>query len=92
VIGGTSLFGGAGSVFGTAVGLSIPAVLQDGFVIVGVQPFWQLVAVGVILILAVYIDQRRRLAATSGDGSGRGRTRGAAKTAAANDVAHQHTE
>ena len=59
VIGGTSLFGGIGSMFGTAVGLSIPAVLQDGFVIVGVQPFWQQVAVGAILIVAVYIDQRR---------------------------------
>jgi ribose transport system permease protein len=80
VIGGTSLFGGMGSVFGTAVGLSIPAVLQDGFVIVGVQPFWQYVAVGVILILAVFIDQRRRRAAVRGGESRRGRTRGAAKT------------
>ena len=63
VIGGTSLFGGIGSMFGTAVGLSIPAVLQNGFVIVGVQPYWQYVAVGVIVILAVFIDQRRRLSA-----------------------------
>lgn len=60
VIGGTSLFGGVGSMFGTAVGLSIPAVLQNGFVIIGVQPYWQYVAVGVIVILAVFIDQRRR--------------------------------
>ena len=38
----------------------IPAVLQNGFVIVGVQPFWQQVAVGAVLIVAVYLDQLRR--------------------------------
>jgi ribose transport system permease protein len=68
VIGGTSLFGGVGTIFGTVVGLFIPAVLQNGFVIVGVQPFWQQVAVGFVLIIAVYIDQRRRLAAARGTG------------------------
>ncbi|MBO0851789.1 MAG: ABC transporter permease, partial [Pseudonocardia sp.] len=46
VIGGTSLFGGAGSVFGTVIGLFIPSTLQNGFVILGVQPFWQQVVVG----------------------------------------------
>ncbi|MFB9375350.1 ABC transporter permease [Kineococcus gynurae] len=69
VIGGTSLFGGYGTIFGTVVGLFIPAVLQNGFVIVGVQAFWQQVAVGVVLIAAVYIDQRRRAAAARGGGS-----------------------
>lgn len=64
VIGGTSLFGGIGTIFGTVVGLFIPATLQNGFVIVGVQPFWQQVAVGVVLVVAVYIDQQRRAAAT----------------------------
>ena len=63
VIGGTSLFGGVGTILGTVVGLFIPAVLQNGFVITGVQPFWQQVAVGVVLITAVYIDQVRRAAA-----------------------------
>ena len=66
VIGGTSLFGGVGTIFGTVIGLFIPAVLQNGFVIVGVQPFWQQVAVGAVLIAAVYIDQRRRAAAARG--------------------------
>lgn len=66
VIGGTSLFGGLGTIFGTAVGLCIPAILQNGFVIIGVQPFWQQVAVGVVLVAAVYIDQRRRAAAARG--------------------------
>ena len=37
---------GLGTIFGTVVGLFIPAVLQNGFVIVGVQPFWEQVAVG----------------------------------------------
>ena len=60
VIGGTSLFGGIGSIVGSVVGTFIPAVLRNGFVIHGVQPFWQEVAIGVVLILAVFIDQRRR--------------------------------
>ena len=63
VIGGTSIFGGFGTIFGTIVGLFIPAVLQSGFVIIGVQPFWQGVAVGSVLIAAVYVDQSRRAAA-----------------------------
>ena len=60
VIGGTSLFGGVGTMLGTLVGVFIPAVLRNGFVIVGVQPFWQQVAVGAVLIVAVYFDQLRR--------------------------------
>src|SRR3954451_18812532 len=60
VIGGTSLIGGVGAIAGTVVGVFIPAVLQNGFVIVGVQPFWQQVAVGAVLIIAVYLDQLRR--------------------------------
>jgi ribose transport system permease protein len=60
VIGGTSLFGGVGTILGTVVGVFIPAVLRNGFVIVGVQPFWQQVAVGAVLIIAVYLDQLRR--------------------------------
>jgi ribose transport system permease protein len=60
VIGGTSLFGGIGSILGTFFGVFIPVVLQNGFVIIGVQAFWQQVAVGAVLIAAVYIDQIRR--------------------------------
>ncbi len=69
VIGGTSIFGGEGSIFGTVVGLFIPAVLQAGFVIIGVQPFWQGVAVGGVLVAAVYVDQSRRKAALRGASS-----------------------
>jgi ribose transport system permease protein len=60
VIGGTSLFGGRGSIGGTVIGALIPVVLADGFVIVGINPFWQNVAIGFVLISAVYIDQMRR--------------------------------
>ena len=60
VIGGTSLFGGIGTILGTVFGVFIPAVLENGFVIVGVEAFWQQVAVGAVLIIAVYLDQLRR--------------------------------
>ena len=60
VLGGTSLFGGIGTIGGTVVGVFIPAVLGNGFVITGVQPFWQQIAVGAVLIVAVYLDQLRR--------------------------------
>ncbi|HEX4362745.1 MAG TPA: ABC transporter permease [Pseudonocardia sp.] len=66
VIGGTSLFGGVGSIFGTVIGLFIPSVLQNGFVILGVQSFWQQVVVGAVLIAAVFVDQARRAAALRG--------------------------
>jgi ribose transport system permease protein len=62
VLGGTSLFGGVGTMFGTVVGIFIPAVLESGFVIMGIQTFWQDVAVGAVLIVAVYLDQLRRRA------------------------------
>jgi ribose transport system permease protein len=60
VIGGTSLFGGVGTIIGTVVGAFIPTVLQNGFVINGIDPFWQEVLVGATIIVAVYIDQVRR--------------------------------
>jgi ribose transport system permease protein len=66
VIGGTSLFGGVGTIIGTVVGVFIPAVLQNGFIILGIQPYWQEVAVGGVLIVAVYLDQLRRRAREQG--------------------------
>jgi len=60
VLGGTSLFGGIGSIVGTVVGMFIPSVLQNGFIVTNVEPFWQEVAIGFILIAAVYIDQLKR--------------------------------
>ncbi len=57
VIGGASLSGGRGSVFNTIIGSFIISVLRVGLVNIGVHPYWQMVAVGSILILAVYLDQ-----------------------------------
>ena len=62
VLGGTSLFGGIGSIAGTMVGVFIPIILLNGFVILGIPPFWQTVATGAVLILAVWIDQLKRRA------------------------------
>lgn len=62
VIGGTSLFGGMGSIVGSVIGTFIPTVLRNGLIIGGINPFWQQVTIGAILIVAVYIDQRRRKA------------------------------
>ena len=60
VLGGTSLFGGTGTVYGTVAGVFIPVVLAAGLVIVGLPSFWQEVAVGIVLLLAVLVDQLRR--------------------------------
>ncbi|TQS45293.1 ABC transporter permease [Cryptosporangium phraense] len=60
VLGGVSLFGGVGTIVGTTVGMFISSVLNNGLIVVDVKPFWQEVAIGFILIIAVYIDQRRR--------------------------------
>ena len=62
VIGGTSLAGGVGSVFGTIIGVFIMTVLKVGFPYIGVQSHYQLFITGIILIFAVYMDilNRRR--------------------------------
>lgn len=59
VIGGASLFGGAGTVIGTLIGALIISVLANGLVIMRVNPFWQFIAVGIVIIIAVLIDQAR---------------------------------
>ncbi len=56
-IGGASLTGGVGTIRGTAIGALIIAVIQFGLVFINVQPFWQFVAVGAVIILAVLVDQ-----------------------------------
>ena len=64
VLGGTSLFGGIGSIIGTVIGVFIPIVLLNGFVILGIPPFYQTVAIGAVLVVAVYIDQLKRRSRT----------------------------
>ena len=60
IIGGTSLFGGRASMGGAIVATFIPITLLSGFVMMGIPPFYQYMAVGGILIAAVYIDGLRR--------------------------------
>jgi ribose transport system permease protein len=60
VIGGTSLFGGEGNLFASLVGALIIATLRNGLNVLGVYAFWQQVAIGAILIAAVYLDRWRR--------------------------------
>lgn len=57
IIGGTNLFGGRGSIFGTMIGALIMGVLQNGLNLLAVQSYYQQMAIGGVLILAVYIDQ-----------------------------------
>jgi ribose transport system permease protein len=59
-LGGTSLFGGVATIIGTVIGVWIPAVLQNGFIITRIQPYWQMIAVGAVLVTAVALDQWRR--------------------------------
>jgi len=59
VIGGASLFGGRGTIQGTIIGTLVISVLVTGLVIANVQSFWQQVAVGAVLIAAVWADQLR---------------------------------
>lgn len=61
IIGGVSLFGGAGTVIGTVIGALIIAVLTTGLVMLNVEAFWQFIVVGTVVIVAVLIDQSRDL-------------------------------
>jgi ribose/xylose/arabinose/galactoside ABC-type transport system permease subunit len=60
VIGGTSLFGGRGGVFGTLIGALIIAVVSNGMVLLNVNPFWTQAVKGAIILLAVLPDSLRR--------------------------------
>jgi ribose transport system permease protein len=62
VIGGTSLSGGRGTILGTIIGAFIMSVLTNGLRIMSVQEEWKIVVTGIIIIVAVYIDNvlRRR--------------------------------
>jgi erythritol transport system permease protein len=57
VLGGTSLSGGRGSMGGTLIGAFVIGVLSDGLVMMGVSSFWQQVIKGIVIVLAVIIDQ-----------------------------------
>jgi ribose/xylose/arabinose/galactoside ABC-type transport system permease subunit len=61
IIGGVSMFGGRGNIIGTVIGALIIAILVTGLTMLQVEPFWQWIVVGIMVILAVLIDQARDL-------------------------------
>ncbi len=59
IIGGTSLFGGRGTIYGSLAGAILLTMLNNALVIAGVEFFWQLVAIGVIVVIAVTVNNVR---------------------------------
>lgn len=62
IIGGASFSGGSGSIGGTAIGVLLIAVLRNGLVLLNVPTEWQVVAIGMVIIGAVYVDVLRQRA------------------------------
>ena len=60
VLGGTSLFGGKGTIVGTVMGAFVIGFLGDGLVLVGVSTFWQLVVKGGVIVFAVVMEQAQQ--------------------------------
>lgn len=60
VIGGTSLFGGVGSIVGTSIGVIMIASINDGLILINVPDFWQQIVIGCIIIVSMVMDQLTR--------------------------------
>jgi ribose transport system permease protein len=60
VLGGASLSGGVGTIFGAFLGVLFMALLQNAMIIAGINPFWQLIVVGIVLLISVGVDQFAR--------------------------------
>jgi ribose transport system permease protein len=60
VVGGTSLSGGQGSVWGTLVGALLIAVIQNGMNLLGMESYTQKIVLGLVLLAAVLADRMRR--------------------------------
>jgi ribose transport system permease protein len=60
VVGGTSLTGGEGAIFGTLVGAFIIAVIRNGMNLMNVEPYTQKVVLGLVILGAVLLDQMKR--------------------------------
>ena len=65
IIGGTSMFGGIGTIFGTALGAILLAMITNGLIVMHLDPLVQQVAVCLVIIVAVGLDQLRRRRAAS---------------------------
>ena len=57
VLGGTSLFGGRGTIIGTLIGALIVGVFRNGLTLIGVSVIYQYLVTGILVILAVSVDQ-----------------------------------
>jgi len=57
VIGGTSLFGGRGAIVGTLIGALVVGVFRNGLALAGVDVLWQEFSIGLLIIVAVAVDQ-----------------------------------
>ncbi len=60
VLGGTSMSGGAGKIGGTVIGALIIGVLSNGLNLLGINSFWQYVVKGVVILIAVYVDNFKK--------------------------------
>lgn len=60
VLGGASLSGGVGTIFGAFLGVLFMSLLQNAMIVAGINPFWQLIVVGFVLLLSVGLDQFAR--------------------------------
>jgi len=60
VIGGTSLMGGEGTILGVLIGAAIMQVLRNGLVLMGFPAYWQPAAIGLVIIVAIMLDQLRK--------------------------------
>ncbi len=69
VVGGVSLFGGAGTMAGGLIGILLLQVVTSGLVVIGVNANWQQIAVGLIMVIAVGLDVLRRRTFIAGSGS-----------------------
>ena len=59
MIGGTSFVGGIGTIWGSVVGALIIGVINNVLDLVNVSPFWQMVVKGMIIVVAIIIDERK---------------------------------
>src|SRR5437763_14928072 len=60
IIGGASLFGGEGTILGTVIGALLISIIQDGLIFLGLNPFWQFIAVRTVIMLPVLVDQAKK--------------------------------